>query len=34
LRDGEFGLATLNIAASNVFGILMVWTGYVLCRAL
>jgi len=34
LRDGEFGLATLNIAASNVFGLLMVWTGYVLCRAL
>ncbi|HEY3581930.1 MAG TPA: fluoride efflux transporter CrcB [Pyrinomonadaceae bacterium] len=34
MRDGEFGLATLNIAASNVFGLLMVWTGYVLCRAL
>jgi CrcB protein len=34
LRDGEFGLASLNIAASNVLGLLMVWTGYVLCRAL
>ncbi len=34
LRDGEFGLATLNVAASNVFGLLMVWTGYVACKAL
>ena len=34
LRDGEFGLATLNVAASNIFGLLMVWTGYVACKAL
>ena len=34
LRDGEFGLALLNIGASNVFGLLMVWTGYVACKAL
>ena len=34
LRDGEFGLAALNMAASNVFGLLMVWTGYVACKAL
>src|SRR5689334_17624097 len=34
LRDGEFALAALNIAASNVFGLLMVWTGYVACKAL
>jgi len=34
LRDGEFGLATLNVAASNVFGLLMVWIGYVACKAL
>ena len=34
LRDGEFGLATLNVAVSNVFGLLMVWTGYVACKAL
>jgi CrcB protein len=34
LRDGEFGLALLNIGASNVFGLFMVWTGYVACKAL
>jgi CrcB protein len=34
LRDGEFGLATLNVAASNLFGLLMVWAGYTLARAL
>lgn len=34
LRDGEVGLATLNIAVSNSVGLLMVWTGYVLCKAL
>jgi len=33
LRDGEFGLATLNVAVSNVFGLLMVWVGYVLGKA-
>lgn len=34
LRDGEVGLATLNIAVSNVAGLLMVWAGYVLSKAL
>lgn len=34
LRDGEFGLATLNVAASNGLGLLMVWTGYVVCKAI
>jgi len=34
LRDGELGLATLNVVASNVLGMFMVWTGYVLCKAL
>ncbi|MEN3329244.1 MAG: fluoride exporter [Acidobacteriota bacterium] len=28
LRDGEFGLATLNVAVSNVLGLLLVWAGY------
>ena len=34
LRDGQFGLATLNVAVSNVLGLLMVWAGYVVFRAL
>ena len=34
LRDGEIGWAAINIAASNVFGLLMVWTGYVVSKAL
>lgn len=34
LRDGEIGLATLNIAVSNVLGLLMVWMGYVVSKAL
>ena len=34
LRDGEFGLATLNVAVSNVLGLLMVWVGYGLVKAL
>ena len=34
LRDGEFGLATLNIAVSNVLGLFMVWVGYGLVKAL
>ena len=32
LRDGEFGLALLNVAMSNVLGMCMVWVGYVLGR--
>ena len=34
LRDGELGLATLNIGVSNLLGLIMVWFGYVLARAL
>ena len=34
LRDGEIGLATLNIAISNVLGLLLVWIGYVAFKAL
>jgi fluoride exporter len=34
LRDGEIGLATLNIALSNVLGLFMVWAGYVVFKAL
>ena len=34
LRNGEIGLATLNVAVSNVLGLLMVWIGYVAFRAL
>src|SRR6185503_6159852 len=34
LRDGQIGLATLNVAVSNVLGLLMVWAGYVVLRAL
>ena len=33
LRDGQIGLATLNVAASNVLGLLMVWAGYCLAKA-
>lgn len=29
LRNGQIGMATLNVAVSNVFGVLMVWMGYV-----
>lgn len=34
LRDGEMGLALLNIAISNVAGLLLVWMGYSLARVL
>jgi CrcB protein len=34
LRDGELGLALLNIAVSNVAGLLMVWAGYSLAKIL
>jgi len=30
LRDGEYGLATLNVVTSNVLGLFMVWAGYTL----
>ena len=32
MRDGQIGLATLNVAVSNVLGLLMVWMGYVVFR--
>ena len=32
LRDGEFGQGILNVAASNILGLFMVWVGYVLGR--
>ena len=34
LRDNEFGLATLNVATSNLLGLFMVWMGYVAFKAL
>ncbi len=34
LQDGEFGFAALNLAASNFFGLLLVWAGYNLARVL
>lgn len=34
LQDGEFGFAALNLAASNFFGLLLVWAGYALAKVL
>ncbi|MGA9993791.1 MAG: fluoride efflux transporter CrcB [Pyrinomonadaceae bacterium] len=34
LQDGEFGFAALNVLASNLTGLFMVWAGYNLARAL
>ena len=34
LRDGELGLAILNVIASNILGLSMVWIGYVLAKVL
>jgi CrcB protein len=34
LREGEVGLALLNVAFSNLLGVLMVWLGYTLVKAL
>ena len=34
LRDGEFAYAAVNVVASNVIGILMVWVGYMLARVM
>lgn len=34
LQDGEFGLAVLNLTASNVVGLFLVWAGYSLARIL
>jgi CrcB protein len=33
LRDGHFGLAVLNICAANLVGLLLVWAGYALGKA-
>lgn len=34
LQDGEFGFAALNVVASNLVGLLLVWAGYTLAKAL
>jgi CrcB protein len=32
LRDGQIGLALLNVGSSNILGLFLVWIGYVLSR--
>jgi CrcB protein len=32
LRDGEFGFAVLNLSASNIVGLVLVWAGYSLAK--
>jgi CrcB protein len=34
LREGEFGLAALNVTVSNLLGLMLVWAGYTLMKAL
>jgi CrcB protein len=34
LRDGEVFLALVNVIASNVLGLALVWLGYVLAKAI
>lgn len=34
LREGEFGLAVMNVTLSNVLGLLLIWAGYTLMKAL
>jgi CrcB protein len=34
LRDGRLGLAALNVVASNLLGLLLVWAGYAAARLL
>lgn len=34
LRDGEFAYAALNVVASNLLGLLLVWGGYALAKLL
>lgn len=34
LQEGEFGLAVLNVTASNLAGLLLVWAGYTLAKIL
>src|SRR3954447_17332186 len=33
VRDGQIGLATLNVAVSNVLALLLVWAGYSVFKA-
>ena len=32
LRDGELGLAILNVVTSNTLGLVMVWVGYLMAK--
>ena len=34
LQDGEFAYAALNVVASNLLGLLLVWGGYTLAKLL
>lgn len=34
IRDGEIGFALLNVAASNVLGLILVWLGFMLAKAM
>jgi fluoride exporter len=34
VQDGEFALAVLNLTASNLVGLLLVWAGYTLARVI
>jgi fluoride exporter len=34
LKDNQFALATANIAVSNILGLLLVWAGYALAKAI
>ena len=34
LQDGEFAYAALNVVASNLLGVLLVWGGYTLAKLL
>lgn len=34
VREGEFALAVLNVTLSNLLGLLMLWAGYSLAKAL
>lgn len=34
LKDGQLGLATLNVVVANVLGLFMVWVGYGLAKAI
>jgi CrcB protein len=34
LRDGEFAYAAVNVVASNLLGLLLVWGGYTLAKVL